>query len=100
MMKLRSVAVCLLVVAVTIAGPGCPRTNLNNPNNISETKEGRVTVLISAANNSLSQALLEAVSPKAVVAADEIYSLTLTVTEISLERDEEDDDSDHHGHRS
>jgi len=99
--KMRSLLVCLLVAAVTFFGPGCPRSG--NPTG--SLKQGRVTVLIGSASKALSQALLEAAAPKSVVAANEIYSLTLTVTEISLDLDGEDDEDgefeddgdDHHG---
>jgi hypothetical protein len=81
---------------MTLFGPGCPRTtktDLNGGGGAS-VKDGRVTVLISSATKSLSQALLESVVPKSVVAAEEIYSLTLTVTEISLDLDGENGDDD------
>lgn len=101
--KLRSLLLCLLVAVVTFIGAGCPPAG-NTGDTSSSVKQGRVTVLIGSASKALSQALLEAAAPKSVVAANEIYSLTLTVTEISLDQDgeddgdvDDDDGDDHHG---
>ena len=45
---------------------------------------GSVTVLLDSAAKSLQSQLLKALSPASVVAVDDIYSLTLTVTQVSM----------------
>lgn len=84
----RRVLVCLAAVTLVLAGAGCPR---------GAGKEGKVTILFGSATKSLQAALLSAVVPKAVVATEEIYSLTVKVTEISLHTDDDDDEGDDEG---
>ena len=97
MFTFRKLLVYLGVVTLLFAGVGCPRGGGGG-------KDGRITILFGSATKSLQEAILTAVVPKAVVAADDIYSLTVTVTEISLDTgddddgdDEGDDDKSHHG---
>ena len=93
--KMRNFLVYVVAVTVTLCGPGCPRTAVPT----GSITKGRVTVLLGAASKSLAGAVLKSISPNSVVAADEIYSLSLTVTEISLDQDGEDNDevNDDHG---
>ena len=97
MFTFRKLLVYLGVVTLLFAGVGCPRGGGGG-------KDGRITILFGSATKSLQEAILTAVVPKAVVAADDIYSLTVTVTEISLDTGDDDDgddeggdDKSHHG---
>jgi len=92
MLKLRRIAAYLLVLGLAVAGPGCPRNN-----NIDKEGDAKVTILFHSSMNSLASALMKAVNPKAVVAASEIYSLTVTVTQISLDQSGDDEDGEEEG---
>lgn len=59
---------------------------------------GTVSVVLNAVQNSLQEALLKAMRPASVVAVEDIYSLTVTVTGISLKPDWEDDADKGGGH--
>ena len=88
MILVRKVLICFAAVMLLFAGVGCPRGGGGG-------KDGKVTILFGSATKSLQGALLSAAMPKAVVAAEDIYSLTVTVTEISL--DTGDDDGEDEG---
>lgn len=71
--------VCLLIVSVALLGQGCPR----------KSATGHVTIMFGSDSKSLAGALLKAVAPKAVVDTADIDSLTVTVTQISLDSEDE-----------
>lgn len=90
MIKLQKLLVCLAAVTLLFAGAGCPRSG----------KEGKVTILFGSATKSLKSTLLSAVAPKAVVPTEDISSLTVTVTEISLHTDDDDEEVEGEGAKS
>jgi len=81
MIKIRYAGVCLIMASIALIGAGCPRP----------ASTGKVTVLFTASGKSLSGALLSAVAPKAVVPTGDISSLTVAVTEISLDTEDSGD---------
>ena len=87
MIAFRNVFVCLAAITLIFAGAGCPRPGGGG-------KDGKVTILFGSPMKSLQGALASAAFPKAVVAAEDIYSLTVTVTEISLDSADDDDGED------
>lgn len=93
----------LLAMALGLAG--CP-PNSGEGNGTGDGGDpqgtAKISVLLGSDPLSLSGALLKAIQPNHVVAAEEIYSLTVTVTEIALQPEdgdegEEEGDDDHHG---
>ncbi len=90
MKTFRKLLICLAAITLVFVGLGCPRGGGGG-------KDGRVTILFGSATKSLQGALLSAVMPKAVVAAEDIYSLTVTVTEISLDTSDDDDEGEDEG---
>ena len=71
---------CLLTVTIALVGLGCPR----------QSATGKVTIMFGSDAKSFGGALLSAVAPKAVVDTADIESLTVTVTQISLDSEGED----------
>lgn len=79
MRKFHMLLSCLMAVSIALMGAGCPR----------QTATGKVTIMFGSDAKSLSGALLSAIAPKAVVDTADIESLTVTVTQISLDSEDE-----------
>lgn len=79
--------VCLMLAFLAV-GTGCPRTV--------PTGKAKITTAFTTDSGSIKNVLLKALgNEKAVVATDDIYSLTVTIDEIALDKD--DDTSDDEG---
>jgi hypothetical protein len=93
----------LITIALGLAGcPPDPGENNGTGDGGHPQGNAKVTVLLGSDPLSLSGALLKAIQPNHVVAAEEIYSLTVTVTEITLQPEDNDEgegegDDDHQG---
>ncbi|MCL4692050.1 MAG: DUF4382 domain-containing protein [Candidatus Hydrogenedentes bacterium] len=86
--KILSLTLICFVALIVAVGTGCPRTV--------PTGKAKVTTAFTADSGSFKNALLKSLSTeKAVVAIDDVYSLTVTIDEIAL--DLEDDDGEEEG---
>ncbi len=74
--------ICFVALILAV-GSGCPRTV--------PTGKAKVTTAFTADSGSFKNAIVKALSTeKAVVAIDDVYSLTVTIDEIALDNDDDD----------